>query len=62
MGTDSTQEWGKKFSEEHQNAIKEKTKLKRHITVDDVAEQVLCFVRSRGMTGTNIVIDAGLSV
>jgi NAD(P)-dependent dehydrogenase (short-subunit alcohol dehydrogenase family) len=55
-------EWGKKFSEEHQNAIKEKTRLNRHITVDDVAEQVMCFVRSKGMTGTNAVIDAGLSV
>lgn len=56
------QEWGQRFSEDLQNQIKERTALKKHITVDDVAEQVLCFVRAKGMTGTNVVIDAGLSV
>ena len=38
------------------------TKLKRLATVDDVAEQVLCFAKSKSITGTNAVIDAGLSL
>lgn len=42
--------------------MKNNTKLKRFVTVDDVAEQVLCFVRSKGVTGTNAVIDAGISI
>lgn len=42
--------------------MREKTKLKRIVTVDDVAEQVLCFARSKGITGVNAVIDAGLSL
>ena len=28
----------------------------------DVAEQVLCFAKSKSITGQNIVIDCGLSV
>lgn len=42
--------------------MKEATKLKRLATVDDVAEQVLCFARSKSVTGTNAVIDGGLSL
>ncbi|KAJ9157522.1 NAD(P)-binding protein [Pleurostoma richardsiae] len=55
-------EWGQKFSPEQQQAITDQTRLKRLATVEDVAEQVLCFVRSKSVTGTNAVIDSGLSI
>jgi enoyl-[acyl-carrier-protein] reductase (NADH) len=61
--TKSVQDWGlSAFSEEKQAAHQEKTKLKQLITVDDVAQQVLCFVKSRGVTGANAIIDAGASI
>lgn len=61
--TKFVQDWGlSAFSEEKQAAHEEKTKLKQLITVDDVAQQVLCFVRSRGVTGANAIIDAGASI
>lgn len=31
-------------------------------TNQETAEQVLCFVKSRGVTGVNAVIDAGWSL
>ncbi|KAF7553024.1 hypothetical protein G7046_g7213 [Stylonectria norvegica] len=55
-------EWGQKFSEEQQQAWKESTKLKQFVAVEDVAEQVLCFVRSKSVTGVNAVQDAGISL
>ncbi|EON97904.1 putative short-chain dehydrogenase protein [Phaeoacremonium minimum UCRPA7] len=39
-------DWGLQFPKERIEAMKEATKLKRLATVDDVAEQVLCFARS----------------
>lgn len=42
--------------------MRERTKLKRLVTVEDVAEQVWCFVQSKSVTGTNAVIDAGMSI
>lgn len=59
----TSQDWTRSaFSEEKQQQLKEKTKLKEFVTVEDVAEQVLCFVRSKGVTGANAVIDAGISI
>ncbi|KAL0938791.1 short-chain dehydrogenase [Colletotrichum truncatum] len=55
-------EWGLQFSEEQRETAREKTRLKRLPTVDDVADQVLCFARSRSVTGANAVIDGGLSI
>lgn len=52
-------EWGDRFSDEAKEGHKQKTKLKRLPTVDDVAEQVLVFAKSRSQTGTNAIIDAG---
>ncbi|KAF7529439.1 hypothetical protein G7054_g9857 [Neopestalotiopsis clavispora] len=52
-------EWGDRFSDEAKEANLQKTKLKRLATVEDVAEQVLCFAKSRSQTGTNAVIDSG---
>lgn len=51
-----------RFSQAKQDAAKAKTKLKRFATVEDVAEQVLCFAKSKSITGTNAVIDAGSSL
>ncbi|KAK8019429.1 short chain dehydrogenase [Apiospora arundinis] len=52
-------EWSDRFSEQAKDAWRQKTKLKRFPTVEDVAEQVLPFAKSRSMTGVNIPIDAG---
>ncbi|KAH8889561.1 NAD(P)-binding protein [Thozetella sp. PMI_491] len=55
-------EWGKKFPIEQQESVKNRTQLKRFATVDDVAEQVLLFVKSKSVTGTNAIIDAGMNL
>ncbi|KAG0644957.1 putative oxidoreductase 1 [Hyphodiscus hymeniophilus] len=55
-------DWGMKFSEEHLAAAKEKTLLKRFATVEDCAEQVLTFAKSKSVTGQNAVIDSGFSI
>ncbi|TID03792.1 Granaticin polyketide synthase putative ketoacyl reductase 2 [Colletotrichum higginsianum] len=55
-------DWGLQFPEEKQQAARDRTPLKRLATVEDVAEQVLCFARSRSVTGANAVIDGGLSI
>ncbi|KAI1262646.1 short chain dehydrogenase [Xylariaceae sp. FL1019] len=52
-------DWGSRFSPEAQHAHKEKTKLKRFVELEDVAQQVLSLARSKSMTGVNIVVDAG---
>lgn len=50
------------FSEELQDEIRQRTRLQRLVTVEDVADQVLCFVKSQSVTGANAVIDAGQSI
>ncbi|KAK1467834.1 short-chain dehydrogenase [Colletotrichum cuscutae] len=55
-------EWGLQFPQEKQQAARDRTPLERLATVDDVADQVLCFARSRSVTGANAVIDGGLSI
>ncbi|KAJ0158943.1 3-oxoacyl-[acyl-carrier-protein] reductase FabG [Colletotrichum tanaceti] len=55
-------DWGLQFPEEKQQAARDRAPLKRLATVEDVAEQVLCFARSRSVTGANAVIDGGLSI
>ncbi|KAH7360134.1 hypothetical protein BKA65DRAFT_420943 [Rhexocercosporidium sp. MPI-PUGE-AT-0058] len=55
-------EWGLRFPQETQDAYRARTKLNRFATVEDVAEQVLCFAKSKSVTGSNAVIDAGFSL
>ncbi|KAG4438895.1 hypothetical protein IFR05_005630 [Cadophora sp. M221] len=55
-------EWGLRFPQEKQDASRAKTKLNRFATVEDVAEQVLCFAKSKSVTGSNAIIDAGWSL
>ncbi|KAF4630335.1 hypothetical protein G7Y89_g7796 [Cudoniella acicularis] len=55
-------EWGMKFPQERLEAAREKTQLKRFVTVEDVATQVFCFASSRTVTGANAIIDAGWSL
>ncbi|KAM0278389.1 hypothetical protein ACHAQH_005211 [Verticillium albo-atrum] len=55
-------EWGLQFPEEQREAARERTPLKRVPTVEEVAEQVWCFVQSKTVTGANAVIDGGLSL
>jgi hypothetical protein len=50
------------FSLEKQEEMIQKTKLKTLPKVEDVAEQVLCFVRSKTVTGANAIIDGGMSL
>ncbi|KAK7393961.1 hypothetical protein QQX98_013256 [Neonectria punicea] len=55
-------DWGLSFPPEKQEEMRKRTKLGRLVTVDDVAQQVLCFANSRGVTGVNAVLDAGMSL
>ncbi|VUC27452.1 unnamed protein product [Clonostachys rosea] len=51
--------WATRFTAEQKEAHRQGTKLKRFVDVDDVAEQVLGLAKSKSMTGTNIIVDAG---
>ncbi|KAI0890015.1 NAD(P)-binding protein [Annulohypoxylon maeteangense] len=55
-------DWAENFSDEVKKNHIEKTKLKRTATVEDVAEQVLLFAKSRSITGVNVVVDAGYTL
>ncbi|KAK0631994.1 hypothetical protein B0T14DRAFT_420199 [Immersiella caudata] len=55
-------EWGLQFPPERREQMRERTKLKRLPTTEDVAEQVLCFVKSKSVTGVNAVIDGGMAL
>jgi NAD(P)-dependent dehydrogenase (short-subunit alcohol dehydrogenase family) len=55
-------EWAERFTTEQKADMLEKTKLKRFVTVEDVADQVVALARNRGMTGVNVVMDAGISL
>ncbi|KAI1756490.1 short chain dehydrogenase [Xylaria castorea] len=52
-------EWAERFTDEIKEAHLQGTKLKRIVTVEDVADQVLTFARSKSMTGVNVIMDAG---
>ncbi|KAI2614582.1 NAD(P)-binding protein [Hypoxylon fragiforme] len=52
-------EWANVFSDETKEKHRQNTKLKRFVTVEDVAEQVLVFAKTKSMTGVNVVMDAG---
>ncbi|KAI2629791.1 NAD(P)-binding protein [Hypoxylon sp. NC1633] len=52
-------DWAEVFPQEAKEAHREKTKLKRYVSVEDVAEQVLLFAKNKSMTGLNVVVDAG---
>lgn len=53
------QDWGKTFSRQKLDAVREANGLKRFATVEDVAQQVRVFVESKSATGQNAIIDAG---
>ncbi|KAJ8126632.1 hypothetical protein O1611_g7006 [Lasiodiplodia mahajangana] len=55
-------EWAERFTPEVKEAHRQGTKLKRIVTVEDVAEQVLTFARSKSTTGVNVVMDAGFTL
>ncbi|KAI1500061.1 short chain dehydrogenase [Biscogniauxia marginata] len=55
-------EWAEQFTAEQKEAHRQKTALKRITTVEDVAEQVLTFAKSRSTTGVNIVMDSGFTL
>ncbi|KAK2022889.1 short chain dehydrogenase [Colletotrichum zoysiae] len=52
-------DWASKFSDEGKAAHIQQTKIKRAVTVEDVAEQVYTLAKSRSITGVNVVIDGG---
>ncbi|KAK7701136.1 hypothetical protein SLS64_010468 [Diaporthe eres] len=58
----TNQEWGLRFPPERIQAMTEASKLKRLAAVEDVAEQVLTFVKNKSVTGQNMVLDGGLSL
>ncbi|KAK3498533.1 hypothetical protein B0T13DRAFT_511686 [Neurospora crassa] len=53
-------DWGLQFPPEKQEEARERSKLKRLAT--DVAEQVLCFVKSKSVTGVNAIFDEGMAL
>ncbi|KAL1878646.1 hypothetical protein Daus18300_001921 [Diaporthe australafricana] len=55
-------EWGLRFPPERIQAMTEASKLKRLAAVEDVAEQVLTYVKNKSVTGQNMVLDGGLSL
>ncbi|KAI0409719.1 short chain dehydrogenase [Xylaria palmicola] len=55
-------EWAERFTQEQKEEHRQKTKLKRIVTVEDVADQVLTFARNRSVTGVNVVMDAGFNL
>ncbi|KAI1118947.1 short chain dehydrogenase [Nemania sp. NC0429] len=55
-------EWAERFTDEQKEDHLQKTKLKRIVTVEDVADQVLTFARNRSITGVNVVMDAGFTL
>ncbi|CAK7234533.1 hypothetical protein SEUCBS140593_008975 [Sporothrix eucalyptigena] len=55
-------EWAERFTADQKADMLEKTQLKRFVTVDDVADQVVALARNRGVTGVNVVMDAGMSL
>ncbi|KAF5656715.1 major facilitator family transporter [Fusarium heterosporum] len=56
------QEWGLSFPAERLETARNKNKLGRFATVEDVAEQVRTFVVSKSVTGQNGIIDAGFGI
>lgn len=52
-------EWGLKFPPERVQAMTEASKLNQLATVEDVAEQVLTYVKGKSVTGQNAIIDGG---
>ncbi|KAH9909375.1 hypothetical protein F4778DRAFT_227803 [Xylariomycetidae sp. FL2044] len=52
-------DWAERYSDEAKESHRQGTKLKRIVTVEDVAEQVLTFAKSKSTTGVNVVMDAG---
>lgn len=55
-------EWAERFTDEQKEEHRQKTKLKRIVTVEDVADQVLGLARNRSMTGVNVIMDAGFTL
>jgi hypothetical protein len=51
-----------KYSKEKQEAQRMRTQLKKLATVEDVAEQVYCYVQQKTVTGANAIIDGGVSL
>ncbi|GAP83479.1 putative short chain dehydrogenase [Rosellinia necatrix] len=52
-------EWAERFTDEQKENHRQNTKLKRIVTAEDIADQVLTFARSKSMTGVNVLMDAG---
>ncbi|PMD65777.1 NAD(P)-binding protein [Hyaloscypha bicolor E] len=55
-------DWGKQFPQSKIDSVTARSPLKRIATVEDVAQQILCLANSSSTTGTNSVLDAGLSI
>lgn len=55
-------DWGMNFPEKTRDNHISQTKLKKIATVEDVAEQVLCFAKLCTVTGQNVVMDGGWSI
>ncbi|CAO2647412.1 Nn.00g083340.m01.CDS01 [Neocucurbitaria sp. VM-36] len=51
-------DWGLQFPEEQQLATREATRLKRLVTVEDVADVVRMLLLNLSITGQNIIVDS----
>ncbi|KAL4756457.1 SDR family NAD(P)-dependent oxidoreductase [Aspergillus foveolatus] len=55
-------DWGRQFPEDHLQAAKDGTLLKRFATVEDVAQAVKLLALNSSLTGHNLIIDSGFSI
>lgn len=55
-------DWGRQFPESKVKKNVNNSPLKRIATVDDVAQQILFLANCSSMTGTNSLLDAGVSL
>lgn len=55
-------DWGKQFPEAKIQKNIDNSPLKRIAIVEDVAQQIVLLANCTSMTGTNILMDAGVSL
>jgi NAD(P)-dependent dehydrogenase (short-subunit alcohol dehydrogenase family) len=55
-------EWGLKYPQEAQQAIKERAALKHETKLDDCADAYIAAAKNSSQTGQKIVVDAGLII
>lgn len=55
-------EWGLKYSDERQEAIKNNAALKQETLLDDCADAYISLAKNTSMTGQQVVVDSGIVI